>query len=383
MESSSSALESDFSFSRRQATVRRAQLGHYASDRTMTPVTFAPIGLGMGSVSVSRDVTTTQNLFLPESMSVDARVLRAETRRFRELTEDSSNGRRRTPEGRDYGVTDGMGHDFRQVGDGDDSVYLPGDFRYFMSTLVSFQENADRAEDQGNERELSSPFEQTRILSQRSPDPSLRINNGLPPIRLGGDVNGEQGVPNIGGIFHPSSGEYRVERGSRGAKAGEDIPDYSGGTLYRTSPGKVGIPDAVGSPENPRPEFDFCTFHDHRAAQEIGGTQFPTNLGAGHLFGSSAARPDPSISSGVVPERFRAGRESLSVIRNVTIRESKRPKARLQDHDYRRSSISPSMHIQVAPVWGPQRETDLFLSPRMQPNVIPDLSTRWLVGLNG
>jgi hypothetical protein len=51
-------------------------------------------------------------------------------------------------------------------------------------------------------------------------------------------------------------------------------------------------------------------------------------------------------SSGVVPERFRAGRESLSVIRNDTIRDSKRPKARAQDHDYRRrSSISPSMRI--------------------------------------
>ena len=44
---------------------------------------------------------------------------------------------------------------------------------------------------------------------------------------------------------------------------------------------------------------------------------------------------------GVVPERFHAGRESLSVTRNVTIRESKRPKARSQDRDYkRRSSIS-------------------------------------------
>jgi hypothetical protein len=148
------------------------------------------IGLGMGSVSVSRDVTTTQNFLLPESMSVEARVLRAETRRFRELTEDSSDGRR-APEDRDYGGTDGTGHDLRQVGDGDNSVYLPGGFRYFMSTPVSFQENVYRSEDQGNERELSSPFEQTRIFSQLSPDPSLRINNGPPPIRLGGDVNGE------------------------------------------------------------------------------------------------------------------------------------------------------------------------------------------------
>jgi hypothetical protein len=48
-------------------------------------------------------------------------------------------------------------------------------------------------------------------------------------------------------------------------------------------------------------------------------------------------------SSGVVPERFRAGRESLSVVRNVTVRDSKRTKARVKDDDYkRRVSISPS-----------------------------------------
>ena len=40
--------------------------------------------------------------------------------------------------------------------------------------------------------------------------------------------------------------------------------------------------------------------------------------------------------SGLVPERFHAGRESLSVTRNITVRESKRPKARTQDRDYKR-----------------------------------------------
>jgi hypothetical protein len=48
-------------------------------------------------------------------------------------------------------------------------------------------------------------------------------------------------------------------------------------------------------------------------------------------------------SSGVVPDRFRAGKESLSVVRNVTVRDSKRTKARSKDDDYkRRVSISPS-----------------------------------------
>ena len=43
-----------------------------------------------------------------------------------------------------------------------------------------------------------------------------------------------------------------------------------------------------------------------------------------------------------VPERFHAGRESLSVRRNVTIRDSKRPKERAQDREYKqRFSLSP------------------------------------------
>ncbi len=45
---------------------------------------------------------------------------------------------------------------------------------------------------------------------------------------------------------------------------------------------------------------------------------------------------------GRVPERFHQGRESLSVIRNVTIRESKRPKARSSDRDYQRKCSASS-----------------------------------------
>jgi len=48
---------------------------------------------------------------------------------------------------------------------------------------------------------------------------------------------------------------------------------------------------------------------------------------------------------GRVPERFQAGRESLSVTRNITVRDSKRPKARSQDKDYkRRFSSSGPIH---------------------------------------
>jgi hypothetical protein len=57
-----------------------------------------------------------------------------------------------------------------------------------------------------------------------------------------------------------------------------------------------------------------------------------------------------------VPERFRQGRESLSVIRNITVRESKRPKARSSDQDYkRRCSISPGT---LGPLVSNQRSGD-------------------------
>ena len=51
---------------------------------------------------------------------------------------------------------------------------------------------------------------------------------------------------------------------------------------------------------------------------------------------------DMSVHSWVVPDRFHQGRESLSVKRNITKRESRRPKTRSSDQDYqRRYSMSP------------------------------------------
>jgi hypothetical protein len=48
-------------------------------------------------------------------------------------------------------------------------------------------------------------------------------------------------------------------------------------------------------------------------------------------------------SNGGIPERFAHGRESVSVLNNVTVRETKRAKARASDIDYqRRCSSSPS-----------------------------------------
>ncbi len=56
------------------------------------------------------------------------------------------------------------------------------------------------------------------------------------------------------------------------------------------------------------------------------------------------SHPQNQSSSSAVPDRFRPGRESESVIQNITIRGSKRPKARSSDVAYqRRSSLSPAI----------------------------------------
>jgi hypothetical protein len=52
--------------------------------------------------------------------------------------------------------------------------------------------------------------------------------------------------------------------------------------------------------------------------------------------------------SGGVPVRFHKGRESLSVQRNVTIRDSKRPKVRSSDEDYRRRVSSSPATMRLA-----------------------------------
>ncbi len=70
------------------------------------------------------------------------------------------------------------------------------------------------------------------------------------------------------------------------------------------------------------------------------------------VYGRGASIRVPESLS-VVPERFHQGRKSLSVTRNVTVRESKRPKARVHDQDYRRrSSMSPSVRQPLIPEVG-------------------------------
>jgi hypothetical protein len=75
-----------------------------------------------------------------------------------------------------------------------------------------------------------------------------------------------------------------------------------------------------------------------RGGEERGsGLVFPP--GDCHHFYTS---PSQDVS-GVVPQRFHQGRESSSVLQNITVRESKRSKARSLHRDYqRRVSFTPS-----------------------------------------
>jgi hypothetical protein len=69
---------------------------------------------------------------------------------------------------------------------------------------------------------------------------------------------------------------------------------------------------------NRRQDLDMGMFRDHKPRKEtegmhlfgndgrIGSFEIPTVRGVGELFGSSEALPDHSVSSGVVPDRFRA-----------------------------------------------------------------------------
>jgi hypothetical protein len=65
-------------------------------------------------------------------------------------------------------------------------------------------------------------------------------------------------------------------------------------------------------------------------------------------LGRDEERVIPSYSTNDIPLRFHAGRESLSVKKNITVRDLKRPKERSQDKDYKqRYSISPGHQIGV------------------------------------
>jgi hypothetical protein len=103
----------------------------------------------------------------------------------------------------------------------------------------------------------------------------------------------------------------------------------------------------------PDPAFDELLHRikmagDHLGDEERGGNHdISENVNAGNFRYLSSSQTQ--VSPVELPERFRAGRESLSVVRNVTIRDSKRTKAHTRDDEYkRRVSISPSTMLYPA-----------------------------------
>ncbi len=146
----------------------------------------------------------------------------------------------------------------------------------------------------------------------------------------------------------------------------EDLGPEGDGSVYL--PGDFRYLYSTSSPtQDPREgsaqniESAYDTHYSRRFDPETftGGAE--TRRHHNELFyrydGNRSVRDDPGwrvsgnypVTPGIVPERFREGRESVSVIKNVTKRESKRPKARANDHEYtRRSSMSPPMAPLVA-----------------------------------
>jgi hypothetical protein len=103
----------------------------------------------------------------------------------------------------------------------------------------------------------------------------------------------------------------------------------------------------------PEPSFDNLLNRlqiagDHFGREEEDGayeTRDNAYAGNFHYLPSSHYQE----SSGIVPDRFHADRESLSVIQNITIRDSKRTKTRTKDDDYkRRVSISSTSGMLTA-----------------------------------
>jgi hypothetical protein len=88
----------------------------------------------------------------------------------------------------------------------------------------------------------------------------------------------------------------------------------------------------------PDPAFNELLHRMKMAGDNFGnkerGGNYDANAndaGISHYLSSSQTQVSPAE----LPERFRAGRESSSVVRNVTVRDSKRTKVRTRDDDYK------------------------------------------------
>jgi hypothetical protein len=123
---------------------------------------------------------------------------------------------------------------------------------------------------------------------------------------------------------------------SSGGRVRNDAVSDSGGNYVRRVSGQAYDLYPGGNSEHPSGDFRFLS-SSHTQVHDG-----PPDKYSDHTPLSHSRREVPEDSGGV-PERFQQGRESLSVTRNITVRESKRPKARSLDQDYqRRCTISPS-----------------------------------------
>jgi hypothetical protein len=126
-----------------------------------------------------------------------------------------------------------------------------------------------------------------------------------------------------------------VDFGHSGGENGERRT-FQGGEDQGLVPGNF-LPDPAFNELLHRMKLAGDNFGDN----ERGGNNGANTNEAGIFHYLSS--PQTQVFPAELPERFRAGRESSSVVRNVTVRDSKRTKTRTRDDDYkRRVSISSS-----------------------------------------
>jgi hypothetical protein len=144
--------------------------------------------------------------------------------------------------------------------------------------------------------------------------------------------------PAITPISSPVFAGFTLNVGSRDGKQrdfDESRARYVGEMETVLNLGEESVADKLKFAE----DFYLGEYPDEIESRGVFGTKASVAAGGPYYYPPSPqiqSSPTYQQSSGVVPDRFRAGRESLSVIRNVTVRDSKRPKARSHDHEYKR-----------------------------------------------
>jgi hypothetical protein len=117
-------------------------------------------------------------------------------------------------------------------------------------------------------------------------------------------------------------------RDEGGEKLAEDLEEET------TNDGRKGIEDLKQELSSLRSQVARVSVEQTRAGSNyLLGNETDVRVQAGDFHYYQTSHQDVSE---VVPERFRWGRESSSVLKNITVRESKRSKSRSFDQDYQR-----------------------------------------------